>query len=78
MRDGTIPSYVVDILTPFVGPSVCLCVEKLTPVGSDFDKHGEEAKTHSLVEKSDDASVWGMTKQRVLAPPHQKNTLAIQ
>ena len=39
---------------------------------SNFDKHGEEAKTHSLVEKSDDASVWGMTKERVLALPHRK------
>ena len=26
-----------------------LFVEKLTPMGSDFDKHGEEAHTHSLV-----------------------------
>jgi len=50
----TIPSYVVDILSTFVGPSVCLFVEKRTPMGSDFDKHSEEAKTHPLVENLDD------------------------
>jgi len=56
MWAGTIPSYVVDILSSFVGPSVCLFVEELTPKGFDFDKHGEEAKTHSLVENLGDAS----------------------
>jgi len=53
------------ILSPFVSPSVCLFVEKLTPMGSDFNKHGEEAHTHPLVENLDDAgdhiSVWGMS-----------------
>jgi len=43
-------------------------------MGSDFDKHGEEAKTHPLVEKLDDASeyipVRGMTKEKVLALPN--------
>jgi len=74
MWTGAIPSYVVDILSSFVGPSVCLFVEKLTPMGSNFDKHGEEAKTHPVVENLDDASeyipVRGMTKERVLALPH--------
>jgi len=60
-----IPSYIVDILSTFVSPSVCLFVEKLTPMSSDFDKHGEEAQTHPLVENLDDAgeyiSVWGMS-----------------
>jgi len=59
------PSYIVDILSPFVSPAVCLFVEKLTPMGSDFNKHGEEAHTHPLVENLDDAgdhiSVWGMS-----------------
>ena len=50
MYCGTIPSYVVGFLSPFVGLSVRLFVEKLTPVGSDFEKHGEEAKTHPLAE----------------------------
>jgi len=71
MRAGTITSYVVNILSPFVGPSVCL---KLTPMGSNFDKHGEEAKTHPLVENLDNASQYipirGMTKERVLALPN--------
>ena len=44
-----IPSYIVDILSTFLGPSVCLFVEKLTPMGSDFNKHGEEARTKPLV-----------------------------
>jgi len=56
MQARPIPSYIVDILSTFVGPSVCLFVEKLTPMGSDFDKHGEEAHTHHLVENIDDAS----------------------
>jgi len=72
----TIASYVDDILSTFVGPSVCLFIEKLqvTPMGSDFDKHGEEAKTHPLVENLDDAGeyipVWGMSKEGILALPH--------
>ena len=70
-----IPSYIVDILSTFVSPSVCLFVEKLTPMGSDFDKHGEEAHTHPLVENLDDAveyiSVWGMSKEGSLPPPTQ-------
>ena len=69
-----IPSYVVDILSTFVGPSVCLFVEKLTTMGSDFDKHGEEAKTHPLVENLHHAgeyiSVWEMSKEGILAHPH--------
>ena len=56
MWPRTIPSYDVDILSSLVGPSVCLFVEKLTPMGSDFDKHGEEAKTHPLVKNLDDTS----------------------
>jgi len=43
-------------------------------MGSNFDEHGEEAKTHPVVENIDDASkyapIWGMTKERVLALPH--------
>jgi len=66
--------YVVDILSPFVGPSVCLFVAKLTPVGSNFDKHAEEAETCPLVEDLNDASEYipirGMTKERVLALPN--------
>jgi len=69
-----IPSYIVDILSTFVGPSVCLFIEKLVPMSSDFDKHGEEAHTHPLVENLDDAgeyiSVWGMSKEGILALPH--------
>jgi len=71
---GAIPLHVVDILLSFVGPSVCLFVEKFTPMGSDFDKHGEEVKTHPLAENLDDAGeyipVRGMTKEKVLALPH--------
>jgi len=70
----TIPSYVVHIFSTFVGPSVCLFVEKPTNMGSDFDEHGEEAKTHPFVENLDDASeyipVWGMSKEGILALPH--------
>jgi len=51
-----IPSYVVDIHSSFLGPSVCLFVEKFTLMGSSFDKHGEEAKTHFVVKNLDDAS----------------------
>ena len=40
----SIPSYVVDILSTFIGLSVCLFVEKLAPMSSDFNKHGEEAQ----------------------------------
>jgi len=69
-----IPSYVVDIVSTFVGPFVCVFVEKHTSMGSDFDKHGEEAHTHSLVENLDDAgeyiSVWGMSKAKILALPY--------
>jgi len=69
-----IPSNIVDILSTFVGPSVCLFVEKLTPMGSDFDEHGEEAHTDPLVENLDDAgkyiSVWEMSKEGILALPH--------
>jgi len=43
-------------------------------MGSDFDKHGEEALTHPLVENLDDAgeyiSVWGVSKEGILAPSH--------
>jgi len=43
-------------------------------MGSNFDEHGEEAKTHPLVENIDDASeyvlTWGSTKEGVLALPH--------
>jgi len=73
MRAGTIPSYIVDILSPFVGPSVCLFIEKLTPIGSNFDEHSEEAKTHLMVENLDDASEYvhirDMTKERGFALP---------
>jgi len=69
-----IPSYIVDILSTFVDLSVCLFIEKLTPMGSDFDKHGEEAYAHPLVENLDDAgeyiSVWGVSKEGILALPH--------
>ena len=69
-----IPSYIVDILSTFVGQSVCLFIEKLVPMSSDFDKHGEEAQTHPLVENLDDAgeyiSVWGMSKEGILTLPH--------
>jgi len=68
------PSNIVGILLTFFGPSVCLFVEKLTPMGSDFDKHGEEARTHPFVENLDDASeyisAWGMSKEGILALPH--------
>ena len=71
LRARPIPSYIVDILSTFVGPSVCLFVEKLTPMGSDFDKHGEEAHTHPLVENLDDTgeyiSVRGMSQEGILA-----------
>jgi len=70
----TIPLCIINILSTFVGPSVCLFIEKLTPMDSDFDKHGEEAKTHLLVENLDDAGeyipVWGMSKEGILALPH--------
>jgi len=66
--------YAICILSLFVGPSVCLFVEKLAPVGYNFHKHGEEAKTHPLVEKLDDVSEYipirRMTKERVLALPN--------
>jgi len=43
-------------------------------MGSDFDKHGEEAKTHPLVENLHHAgeyiSVWEMSKEGILAHPH--------
>jgi len=43
-------------------------------MGSNFDKHGEEAETHPLVENLDDASEYissrGMTKERALALPN--------
>jgi len=43
-------------------------------MGSNFDEHGEEAKTHHLVENLDNASEYirirGMTKERVLALPN--------
>ena len=39
----------LEILSTFVGPSVCLFVEKLAPMSSDFNKHGEEAQTDPLV-----------------------------
>ena len=43
-------------------------------MGSDFDKHGEEARTHPFVENLDDASeyisAWGMSKEGILALPH--------
>jgi len=72
--DGRGSYYTVDIQSPFVGPAVCLVVEKLTPMGSNFDEHGEEAKTHHLVENLDNASEYihirGMTKERVLALPN--------
>jgi len=51
----TIPSYIVEVLSTFVCPSVCRFIEKLTPMGSDFDKHGEEAQTHPFGENLDDA-----------------------
>jgi len=74
MGARTIPSYIVEILSTFVGPSVCLFIEKLTHMGFDFDKHGEEAKTHPLVDNLDDAGeyipVWGMSKEGILALPH--------
>jgi len=70
----TISLYVVDILSTLVSPSVCLFVEKLTPVVSGFDTHGEEAKTHPLVENLDHASeyipVWRMSKEGIPALPH--------
>ena len=48
-------------------PSSAHLSEKLTPMGSDFDKHGEEAQTQPLVENHDDAgeyvSVWGVSKE---------------
>jgi len=74
--------YIVDILSTFVSPSVCFFVEKLTPVGSDFDKHGEEAhtqplvglRTHPFVENFDDTgeyiSVRGISQEGILALPH--------
>jgi len=73
MWHRTIPLYIVEVLSTFICPSVCLFIEKLTPMGSDFDKHGEEAETHPLVENLDDAgeyiSVWGVSKEGILAPP---------
>ena len=43
-------------------------------MGSNFDKHGEEAETHPLVENLDDASEYisirRMMKERVLALPN--------
>ena len=64
----------LEILSTFVGPSVCLFIEKLTPICSDFDKYGEEAHTHPLVEDLDDAgeyiSFWGMLEEGILALPH--------
>ena len=43
-------------------------------MGSDFDKHDQEAHTHPLVEDFDDAgeyiAVCGMSKEGILAPPH--------
>jgi len=70
----TIPSYIVEVTSTFVCPSICLFIEKLSPMGSDFDKHGEEAQTHPLVENHDDAgeyvSVWGVSKEGIFALPH--------
>ena len=43
-------------------------------MGSDFDKHGEEVHTHPLVENLADVgeyvSVWGVSKEGILALPH--------
>jgi len=39
-------------------------------MGSDFDKHGEEAHTHPLVENLDDTGVRGMSQDGILALPH--------
>ena len=38
-----VPSYIADIVSPFVGPSVGLLVEKLSPVRSDLNEDGEES-----------------------------------
>jgi len=49
-------------------------LKKLTPTGSDFDKHGEEAHSHPLVENLDDTgeyiSVREMSQEGILALPH--------
>jgi len=70
-----IPSYIVDIISTFDGPSVCLFVETLTTMGSDFEKYGEEAHTHPLVENLDDTgeciSVWGCRRRGSLPFPTQ-------
>ena len=43
-------------------------------MGSNFDENGEESETHPVVKNLDDASeyvpIWGVTKERVLAPFH--------
>jgi len=74
MLARTIPSYIVEVPSTFVCSSICLFIEKLSPMGSDFDKHGEEVHTHPLVENLADVgeyvSVWGVSKEGILALPH--------
>jgi len=59
---------------PFVGPSVGLFVEKLSSMRSDFNENGEESEIHPLVKNLDNASeyvtIWGVTKERILALPY--------
>jgi len=69
------PSYIADIVSPFVGPSVGLLVEKLSHVRSDLNEDGEESEIHPLVKNLDDTSKYvpirRVTKERVLALPTQ-------
>ena len=69
------PSYIAHIVSPSVGPSVSLLVDKLSPMSSDFDEDGEESEIHPSMKNLDDTSKYvtirGVTKKRVLALPTQ-------
>jgi len=72
MRTWAIPSYIANIVSPFVGPSVSLLVEKVSPMSSDCNEDGSEI--HPLMKNLDDTgkyvTIGGVAKKRVLAPPH--------
>jgi hypothetical protein len=74
-QSRAIPSYIADIVLLFVGPSVSLLVEKLSPMSSDFDEDGEEFEIHPLMKNLDDTSKYvtirRVAKKRVFAFPHQ-------
>ena len=71
---GLVQYQVVLILAPFVSPSVCLLIEKFSPMSSNVDKDLEEAPLHSGLKKPDDAAqyvpIWRVEEERVFALPN--------